>query len=231
MVYTAFDRSTQQLWSAPEINTLNDLRGRAVGVSSRGDSNELTVRMLLQQQNVDQSTIAYTAVGSPSGAMAALLSGAVPAAVVGGNTVPQLKKSGYKGHVLYDLSTVHLLYNGLATTDKELQEHSDRAKRLMYATLQGREYATAFKDATVRILAGYTKQPIENNVEDYDNTINSMTEDGTMPVETQRQDALVRATILGLPASLIPPLEQMYDYSLTRQAYAQLKTSGWKPQA
>ena len=49
VIYTNADRSVQQLWAAPEIKTLDDLKGKTVGVSNRGDSNELTVRMLLEQ--------------------------------------------------------------------------------------------------------------------------------------------------------------------------------------
>jgi ABC-type nitrate/sulfonate/bicarbonate transport system substrate-binding protein len=230
VIYTNADRSTQQLWAAPDIKTLDDLKGKSIGVSSRGDSNELTVRMLLNQKHLDQSAIAYTAVGSSSGAMAALLSGAVPAAVVGGNTVPQLEKSGYKGHVLYDLLQVQLLYNGLATSDKELAEYHDRARRLLHAMMQGREYFKTFKDATVQILASYDKQSIQDNVEDYDTTLKAMTEDGTMAADAQRQDALTRASILQMPASEVPPVDKMYDYSIIKQVYQELKSSGWKPQ-
>ncbi len=230
VIYTNADRSVQQLWAAPDIKTLEDLKGKTIGVNSRGDSNELTVRMLLDQKHIDQSTIAYTALGSSSGSVVALQSGAVPAAVVGTSFVGQLQKSGYKGHMLYDLVQVQLLYNGLATSNKELQEHHDRAKKLMYATMQGREYFKAFKDESVRILVGYAKQPPEDMAQDYDTTRIAMTEDGSMPVEAQRQDALVRATLLQLPVGEIPPMEQMYDYSLVRQAYQELKSRGWKPQ-
>ncbi|MFI5266468.1 MAG: ABC transporter substrate-binding protein [Chloroflexota bacterium] len=229
VVYTNADRSVQQLWAAPEVKTLDDLKGKTIGVSNRGDSNELTVRMLLEQQHVDQSTIGYTALGASGNAVAALVSGAVPAAVVGGGFVAQMQKSGFKGGMLYDLSKVQLLYNGLATTDKELQDHRDRAKKLLYATMQGRDYFRAFQDQTIQILAGYAKQAPEDMVQDYDTTLVAMTEDGTMPVEAQKQDTAVRAAILQMPPSDVPPVERMYDYSLVKQAYQELKASGWKP--
>jgi NitT/TauT family transport system substrate-binding protein len=229
VVYTNADRSVQQLWSAPEIKTLEDLKGKAIGVASRGDSNEVTVHMLLRQQHIDESTITFTAVGSPAGAMAALQSGAVPVAVIGTNILPQLTKSGYNGHMLYDLMNVQLLYNGLATSDKELQDHRDRTKRLLYATLQGRAYFRAFKDPAVEVLAKYAKQPIADSAEDYDNTLKALTEDGTMPVEAQKADAIVRAGLINMSPNEIPPVEKMYDYSVIRQANQELKASGWQP--
>ena len=50
VVYTNIDRPGYQLWSGQaEIKQLNDLRGKRVGVTSRGDTQELSVRLLLAQ--------------------------------------------------------------------------------------------------------------------------------------------------------------------------------------
>lgn len=230
VIYTNSDRSVQQLWSTADIKTLDDLKGKTVGVASRGDSNEVTVRMLLAQQHIDPSTITFTALGSPANAISALQAGAVPVAVIGATYVSQLKQSAaYTGHMLYDLSKVQLLYNGLATSDKELQEHRDRAKKLLYAVLQGRDYFRAYKDESIRTLAKYTQQKPEDLAQDYETSLASMTEDGTMPVEAQRADAAVRASLIQVPANEIPPVDHLYDYTLIKQDYQELRASGWKP--
>jgi NitT/TauT family transport system substrate-binding protein len=229
VIYTNADRSVQQLWSAADIKTLQDLKGRTIGVASRGDSNEVTVRMLLAQEHIDPSTIAFTALGSPANAISALQAGAVPVAVIGATYVSQLKQSNYTGHLLYDLTKVQLLYNGLATSDKELQEHRDRAKKLLYAVLQGRDYFRAYKDESIAVLAKYAQQKPEDLVQDYETSLAAMTEDGTMPVEAQQADAAVRAGLIQVPASEIPPVDHLYDYTLIKQAYQELRASGWKP--
>jgi NitT/TauT family transport system substrate-binding protein len=229
VIYTNSDRSVQQLWAQPDITTLDQLKGKSIGVASRGDSNEVTIRILFAQKNIDISSVIFTAVGSPAGAMAALQSGAVNSAVIGSNILPELERSGYKGHMLYDLQQVQLLYNGLATTDKELQQNRDRARRLLYATLQGREYDRAFKDQSIQVMAKYDQQSLESNAADYDTSLRSMTADGTMPVEAQKADTLVRAQLVQVPASEVPPVEKLYDYSIIQQANQELKASGWKP--
>ncbi len=230
VIYTNADRSVQQLWAAPEIKSLDDLKGKTIGVASRGDSNEITVRILLTQQHIDQSTISFTALGSNDVGMTALQTGAVPVAVIGASFVGQLQKSGYKGHLLYDLSKVQLLYNGLATSDKEIAEHRERAKRLLYATMQGRAYMKAFRAEALRSLTDRSKQSSDDAAADFDTTLAAMTEDGTMPVQAQRDDSLVRASLIQMAASEVPPPDKLYDYSMLQQANQELQASGWKPQ-
>ena len=230
VIYTNADRSVQQLWSSADIKTLEDLKGKTLGVASRGDSNEVTMRMLLAQEHIEPSSIIFTALGSPANAISALQAGAVPAAVIGATYVSQLKQNpSYTGHLLYDLSKVQLLYNGLATSDKELQDHRERAKKLLYGTLQGRDYFRAFKEESIAVLAKYAQQKPEQLADDYQTSLAAMTEDGTMPVEAQQADAAVRAGLIQVPASEVPPVDHLYDYTLIRQDYQELRASGWKP--
>ena len=50
VVYTNIDRPGYQVWSGrPEIKSLEDLIGKKVGVTSRGDTQELSVRLLLRK--------------------------------------------------------------------------------------------------------------------------------------------------------------------------------------
>ena len=50
VIYTNIDRPGYQLWSGqPEIRTLKDIVGKKVGVTSRGDTQELSVRLLLRR--------------------------------------------------------------------------------------------------------------------------------------------------------------------------------------
>ena len=56
-----------------------------------------------------------------------------------------------RGHRLADLrGEIQMLYTGLATSDQELQQRRDRAKRFLRATVKGREYYRAFKEETLK---------------------------------------------------------------------------------
>jgi len=95
------------------------------------------------------------------------------------------------------------------------------------ATVKGREYYKAFKDETVEILGKYNGLSRQANEADYDDTLSTMTEDGTMPAEVQQRDAIVRAAVNEVEQ--VPSVEQIYDYSLIKEIYRELQASGWRP--
>ena len=100
-------------------------------------------------------------------------------------------------------------------------------KRFLRATAQGREYFRAYREESIDILTRYNQKPRSTNEIDYDNTLLLMSEDGSMSLEVQQRDAQVRASLNGV--AQVPAAEQMYDYSLMREVYQELRASGWKP--
>ena len=54
-----------------------------------------------------------------------------------------------------------------------------------------------------------------------------MTEDGTMPPAAQQRDTAFRAEVNGVEP--VPPIEQIYDYSVVREVYRELRAAGWQP--
>ena len=92
VVYTNIDRPGYQLWSAqPEIKNLKDLIGKRVGVTSRGDTQELSVRLLLRKHGIDANSVVYIAVGFGGARLAALQTGTVDAVPLGASDFSQLK--------------------------------------------------------------------------------------------------------------------------------------------
>ena len=83
------------------------------------------------------------------------------------------------------------------------------------------------RDGTRTRLRFVQKYPREVNEADYDATLPAMTEDGGMPEEVQRRDTAVRAEVNGL--AHYPPPEQIYDYSVVREVYRELRAAGWQP--
>ncbi|HLH21647.1 MAG TPA: ABC transporter substrate-binding protein [Chloroflexota bacterium] len=229
VIYTNADRPGYELRStSPDVRTLADLVGKSIGVHSRGDSNEVAARIVLQQQGVDPNAVTYTPLGGGSARLVAFESRAVAAVVLSTSDVVQLRDVLSNGHLLSDMRReVQMLYTGLATSDQELQQHRDRAMRFLRATVKGREYYKRYREETLQIMSKYNGDPREANEADYDDVLASMTEDGTMPVEAQRRDAQVRAEVNDVDQ--YPPVEQMYDYSLIKEIYRELQASGWQP--
>lgn len=229
IILTNMDRPAYELWSSEDdIRGLADLQGRAVGIISRGDTMEVSTRLAMQQAGLDPNSVAFTALGPDTARLASLESGALPAAVLGIGDAQKLRQSGPRGHEVADLGAeVKMLFNGLATSDRLLQEDPDLVTRFLRATIKAREYFRTYKDETLQIVSKYNGAPRAVNEPDYDSIIATMTADGTLPEEVQSADSVVRAGLIGAPD--VRPLAEMFDYRLSRQIYAELRQSGWQP--
>jgi ABC-type nitrate/sulfonate/bicarbonate transport system substrate-binding protein len=115
----------------------------------------------------------------------------------------------------------------VAANKRELTEHRERTRRFLSAVMKAREYYKAFREETVQILAKYNQAPRAANEFSYDMSLGHMTGDATISVEVQRRDAAVRAQVNGL--TQYPPVEELYDYSLAKEAHQVLQASGWQP--
>jgi NitT/TauT family transport system substrate-binding protein len=236
VIYTMADRPNYQLWTIdPAIKTLADLKGKQVGIISRGDTFELAMRMVLREQNLPQDFVGYTALGAgTSPRQAALASGALPVVILSAGDVLPLKASPVfeKAHLVLDLEkTVRMPYTGIATSEHLIQSDPAQVKHFLRAMVKGVQYMRAFKDETVAILAkADPRNTSEALAADWDDLMPTLTADGTAPDDLIRNDFEVRAAILDMPASSIPPIERVYDYGPLREVEAEIGKSGWKPE-
>jgi ABC-type nitrate/sulfonate/bicarbonate transport system substrate-binding protein len=227
VIYTNIDRPGYQLWSAqPELKNLKDLNGKRVGVTSRGDTQELSVRLLLRKHGIDPNSVAYIAVGFGGARLAALQAGAVDAVPLGAGDFAQLKQP--KGHMLGDTEKeIRFAYVGLAVSSRLLARQPHLVERFLRGVIKGREYARRYREQTIPILGKYTQRKREFNEIDYDSTVPVLTAEGWVSDDILKEDVAMRAELLGMPAPA--DYGKFFDYSLVKKIYRELKTSGWKP--
>jgi len=227
VVYTNIDRPGYQLWSGhPEIKTLKDLVGKRVGVTSRGDTQELSVRLLLRKHGLDANSVAYIPVGFGATRLAALQTGTVDAVPLGAGDFAQLKQP--KGHMLGDTEKeIRFSYVGLAVPSRLLARNPNLVERFLRGVIKGREYARRYREQTIPIIGKYTQRKREFNEIDYDTTLPVLTPEGWVGDDVLKEDVAMRAELVNVPA----PAEyaKFFDYSLVKKIYRELKTSGWKP--
>jgi len=230
IVYTNLDRPNYQLWSSqPEVKTLQDLSGKSVAVYSRGDTMEICARLLLIKAGLDPNGVAYTALGSDPVVLSAIMAGSVTAGFLTVADVEHLKRVGPKGSLLADTSKdVKMLFTGVGTSDKLLQQDPSLVEGFLRATIKGREYYKRYKDETVAILMKYNGGSRDANSADYDSVRATMTDDGTLSTEVAATDTRVRAGLIGI--NTVRPLNEIYDYSLVKKIYADVRQSNWQPQ-
>ena len=71
--------------------------------------------------------------------------------------------------------------------------------------------------------------PLDAIKVDYDVTKASMTEDGSLPDDVLRDEVATRAELTKVAVANRPNPSALFDYSITRRNYAQLKAAGWQP--
>jgi ABC-type nitrate/sulfonate/bicarbonate transport system substrate-binding protein len=227
VVYTNIDRPGYQVWSAqPEIKTLKDLIGKKVGVTSRGDTQELSVRLLLRKHGINANSVAYIPVGFGGTRLAALQAGTVDAVPLGAGDFAQLKQP--KGHMLGDTEKeIRFAYVGLAVSSRLLSRQPNLVERFLRAVVKGREYARRYREQTIPIIGKYTQRKHEFNEFDYDSTVQVLTPEGWVSDEILKEDVAMRAELVGVTAP--SDYSKFFDYSIVRKIYRELRSSGWKP--
>jgi ABC-type nitrate/sulfonate/bicarbonate transport system substrate-binding protein len=106
IIFYPWDQLTYQVWSTkPEIKTIQDVKGKAVGIQSRGDTFETSMRLVLLKHGMDPNSVSYTPLGFGDARRAAIASGSLPVAIISPQDVDELKKVGLlkNATLIYDM--------------------------------------------------------------------------------------------------------------------------------
>ena len=231
-IFVGSDQSAFELWVQPEVKTLEDLKGQAIGIISRGDTTEIGMRYILAKRGLPDDFLSYTPMGTGIARIAAISSGSFQGALVDSEQVADLRKAGKLGklHRLIDLrQEVHMVFGGYATSDALIQSNPDLVRRTVRALMKGLAVVRSSRADTVKALAahGSSESAAEENYDQYAMTMSptAVTTDADQALELE-----VRARMLGIDPKTLPPPSAFFDFSFVKEAAAELKAQGWKPQ-
>ena len=178
IVYTNSKMSVV-LVTSPDIRSVADLRGKAVGVTSLGGGLEYALREILIQQgklNPDRE-VRTVSLGMPE-QMAGLAAGSLQGAMLVPPYDGIMARKGYRRLV----SAVDLLeypQGGIATTDKKLKEKPAQVKRIIRAMIQALNEIRSERERTVTYIATRWKIDQELAAQSYDIMVRSFSKDGS----------------------------------------------------
>jgi ABC-type nitrate/sulfonate/bicarbonate transport system substrate-binding protein len=228
VVYVNLDRPLYRLWSwRNEIRKVTDLRGKGIGVASRGDTMEGAANLMLRKYGMDPSRdVIWVALGT-SGRLPSLISKNVDSAVLGFADSHLLQTRGYSVHEVANIGReIKMLYTGLATAEELLVKRPDLVRRFIRATVKGREFLKRYKSEALALGKKYDRSPDDVRSADYDATMEMMTVDGTEELETQKTDIDIGRHALGIQKEVAP--QQVFDFRLVREVYKELRETGWE---
>jgi ABC-type nitrate/sulfonate/bicarbonate transport system substrate-binding protein len=135
------------MYVAADIKTINDLKGKKVGVSSNGSSSDIATRVALKKVGLDpDKDVSIIAVGSSTNRTAALQSGAIQGGMDQPPSAYDLEKQGL--HALFDMASLKLptVNNGIVVKKSWLDANRPTAQKYIDSIVQG--IARTKKDQT-----------------------------------------------------------------------------------
>jgi ABC-type nitrate/sulfonate/bicarbonate transport system substrate-binding protein len=182
-----FDSKPQfWLYGAPEIRSLQDLRGKVVAIQTIGGASGHMTRELLHQSGIDPQRDVKIQVIPLEGRLAALGGGGIAATVV---NAPERTRAGKLGFNELAFYGDHFEYSsgGVAVTDKMLAERPDFVRRFLAATLQTFQWYKRNEKEAVQIFARFSKMPEDDARGVYRASLKAFTEDGTLAPGAQER--------------------------------------------
>ena len=227
IVYTNLSKPSYKfITTKPEIQTLKDLTGKKIAINSFGDTQHLSLLLLLKKYHIPSTSVLFIAMGGNETRFAAFKTAAIDATLLLPRDVLQVGQP--KGAILADIGKeIQLIWSGAATSNKLLAENRGLVERFLIGAIKGREYARRFKDQTIAVVSKYDKSPREGIELDYDATVSSMTAEGSVTDDVLKDEIATRAELTKMANP--PDKDKLFDYSLVKKIYADLKASGWRP--
>src|SRR6185312_9369583 len=222
-----------KLWATgPETKTLADLKGKAVGVQTRGDLFEVAIRAALLKAGLAQDSLIYSPMGVGSlQRVAVMQSASMPAGILSylDERIARDNGSLARGHVLVDFKDIQIPYNGLATSDALIAKNPALVRTFLEGVLMGVRYMKTYKTGTLGVLQKHNKSKPELLAGSYDESMPTIIDSGTIPRATQESELALRRSMLGMGNKGRPTAETVFDYRLVQEALAELDKSGWQP--
>ncbi len=227
-LFTTFNRPHFSLYSKQSIASVADLKGKRVGISSIGSGPDSLLRDLLRKYGLEGGRdVTIMAVGTGIERFVALKMGTVDAAMLSPSEHYLAEEAGFRelfsfvkqGDAVY-------LQGAVVTTDQRLKAEPLLVEKFIRGSLRGLLYLRDNRPQSAAILSRILKIKPEPMTRIYDKIRPGITRDGTVDQEQQRKSL---APLLGRTGSKgPPPLEKIFNFSITKKVYAELSAKKLK---
>ena len=152
------DKFLFTMHSAPEINSLQDLRGKIIGVSGLGGSTDFATRVALREAGlVPDKDVMIRGVGGVPETVAALRAKLVHAGTLSPPSSFVAQKAGFK--MLFDMTSLGVDYvsSGLGVMKSWLVANRLEAKQFVMAMIEGAKILSTDEEFSLRVLTKHTR--------------------------------------------------------------------------
>ncbi|MEX0802109.1 MAG: ABC transporter substrate-binding protein [Candidatus Binatia bacterium] len=228
IIFSSYQRPMFWLFSKPEITHVRELKGRRVGVSGIGSGPATLLVKTLKKHGLEAGRdVPILALGRMPDIAAGLFSGTVDAAMLAPPFNFTANESGFRELVSFLKEDFVELQGSIVVREELLKINPTLVDKFSRATLKGLMYAREHRLGTVPILVKYLKISKTQAEKYYDSVREVMTRDGT--VSEEHLQKFYQLSLDRFKSKDPSPINQMFDYSLTKKLNSQLQASGWRP--
>ena len=155
---TTINTFVQNLVVRPEIESAEQLRGKALGISRFGTSIDTGARVALRHYGlVPEKDVAIVQIGAVESIVAAMQGNRVQAGILSYPTIARAKKLGNR--VLLDIASLGVPYasTGITTTGKLLRSDPDLAQRYVTALVEAIARLKQDKPFATKVMSKYLR--------------------------------------------------------------------------
>jgi ABC-type nitrate/sulfonate/bicarbonate transport system substrate-binding protein len=145
------DRPLLDLVGIPGIGSIPDLKGKLVGISSRGGLHDITMRRMLAQSGLEAGQVTVITVGGQGTMFAAVKSGRIAAGLLNPPYNFLAYREGLK-NLGFGGDFVSLPSTGVVTLGETLERSPDQVRRMTRALTRARAFAKENKAKVLPIL-------------------------------------------------------------------------------
>ena len=215
---------TAILIARPEFKSVQELRGKTIGLNVFGGNLEIIARNIFKHFGMDaDKDIKFLAGGPLEARLASMKQGLIVATLGGPPTDFLGKKMGFvvlaRAHELFSFPVT-----GILASDKKIKERPDEVKRVIKAGLKANRYIRQNRDGTIQSWMEWMKVDKEMAAATYDSIGQAFNEDGSLPEDGLRM--LIDEAKKAAKISREIPLSDVADLSILREAQKELGIQG-----
>jgi len=146
------------LFARPEIQSVEELRGKTIGVNRLKSLGDVTARLMLQRVGLQPDVDVFTrGTGGQAEALAAMQIGAVDGISVSPPIVFEARKLGYRELLSAPELSISFLSGGVVATRRVLNERPELGTRYLRALAQAVSRLKTDRELAIQVLGKYSQ--------------------------------------------------------------------------
>lgn len=139
---------TYNIYAKSEITSVEDLRGKSIGVSGPGSSPDLFAREVLYAHDIDPGEVKFVSAGGGGDRFRAVVAGIVDATATSSEYEEEAERQNVNVIARAPDVTPNLLRNCIVTTQDAIDNRGDELVRFLATQMEGHAYALEHPEET-----------------------------------------------------------------------------------